>query len=465
MKIERKKFDNKKEFDLITGMIVSNEFIKEIHTIFSHKLLTSNAAKTVSKWCIEYYKKYNESPKQAIQDIFKSKLRNNEIEDDDAEIIEKFLLTLSDRFENSQDDIYNYPFFVDQSAEYLAERKLHALSEDIKSAIVKGKIDEAESYIAKHIRLERPQSSAIDIIADKDSIMEVLHAEDDVLIRLPGNIGDMIGDLCRGDFIAITAPMKRGKTHWLLEFGLRGVYRKCKVLFISLEMPKKAMLRRAYQSIMAQTKRETEIEIPYFTENGSIETKTVKKDGINSKDILKKAKALDTFLKSGGGFRMMCRPSNSLCVADIRTELYNLQHYNDFVPDIIIIDYADILAPEKDSSKEYRHKIDHSWKALRGLAQEMNALVITASQSTKAGFNQDVDEQGIAEDVRKLAHVTHMIALNQTKEEKKKNIMRAGMLANRNEEFQTDDEVVCLYSYSIGKPFLQTKWKDECNLD
>jgi replicative DNA helicase len=462
MKVERKKFDAKKEFDLITGMIVSDEFMKEIHPIFSPKLLTSPAAKLVARWCIEYYQKYSGAPKQTIQDLFRSKSREGKLEEADVEIIEKFLETINKRYEDNQDEVYNYEYYLDQSSSLLAERKLVMLTEDIKSAIVSGKIDEAEASVAKHIRTERPQSACVDIISDKESIIEVLTAEDDVLIKFPGAVGEMIGDLCRGDFFSIIAPMKRGKTHWLLEFGLRGVYRQCKVLFISLEMPKKAMLKRAYQSIMAQPKREMQVDLPFFSESGTIESRMVGKEGISSKKILKKADAMTTFLKSGGGFRLMCRPANSVNVQDVKAELHNLEHYDNFVPDIIIFDYADIMAAEEGSSKEYRHKIDHTWKALRGLAQERNALVITASQSTREGFNKDVDESGVAEDIRKLAHVTHMMTLNQSKEEKKRGIMRISMLANRNEEFQTDDEVVCLYNYSIGKPFLHSRWKNNC---
>ena len=46
------------------------------------------------------------------------------------------------------------------------------------------------------------------------------------------------------------------------------------------------------------------------------------------------------------------------------------------IPDVIIVDYADILAPEDTRQSEKRHQVDETWKALRRLSQEWHALVI-----------------------------------------------------------------------------------------
>ena len=459
MGIERKKFETKREFELITGMIVSDAFIKEIIPVFSPKYLSSSPAKTVARWCMEYFAKYQSAPKETIQDLFKSKTREGQLEEADVEIIEKYLDNLSRKYETLTDDNYNH-----QSATFLSEKNLMMLTEDIRTAITSGKVTEAEAAVAKYARLSRASTSSIDIIKDRERIIDILNSEDDILLKLPGALGDMIGPLSRGDFLAIIAPMKRGKTHWLLEFALRGLYRNLKVLFVSCEMTEKAMLRRTYQSIMAQPKRPQEVIIPYFDENGFVATREVPKEGIKAKTILKKAEAMTTFLQTGGGFRLLCRPSNTMSVSDLRMELHNLAYYDDFVPDIIVGDYADIFAPEKGGSKEYRHGIDETWKSMRALAQELNCLFITASQSTREGFNKDIDEKGVAEDIRKLAHVTHAMVLNQDKEQKKNQIMRAGMLVSRNEEFHTANEVACLYNYAIGKPFLSSRWVKDVNI-
>ena len=108
MGIERKKFETKREFELITGMIVSDAFIKEIIPVFSPKYLSSSPAKTVARWCMEYFAKYQSAPKETIQDLFKSKTREGQLEEADVEIIEKYLDNLSRKYETLTDDNYNH---------------------------------------------------------------------------------------------------------------------------------------------------------------------------------------------------------------------------------------------------------------------------------------------------------------------------------------------------------------------
>ena len=47
------------------------------------------------------------------------------------------------------------------------------------------------------------------------------------------------------------------------------------------------------------------------------------------------------------------------------------------------------------------------------------------------------------------------------KEEKQQQVMRLSVLANRNEEFHTEDELTVLYNYAIGKAYLDSRWKKQ----
>ncbi len=127
---------------------------------------------------------------------------------------------------------------------------------------------------------------------------------------------------------------------------------------------------------------------------------------------------------------------------------------------MIIIDYADILAAEQHmQSREERHKLNATWGGLRSLAQEKKCLVVTGTQTLRSTFKKDISEADIAEDIRKLAHVTHMFALNQNKEDKKRGVMRVGALVLRDDDFHIDNEVIALQCLAIGKPCLDSKWK------
>ena len=125
------------------------------------------------------------------------------------------------------------------------------------------------------------------------------------------------------------------------------------------------------------------------------------------------------------------------------------------MPDVIIIDYADILAPEPNTGQlNIRDQINSTWKALRRLSQEKHCLVIAPTQADAASYNQTLlDLRNFSEDKRKLSHVTGMLGLNQTKEEKGRGIMRLNWIVLREDNFQTDR---CLYvgqCLTLGRAF------------
>ena len=64
-KIKRIEVDASIERNIITGMITSNDFLKEIQPVIRTNLLQSSFARSLAKWCLEYYEEYEEAPKVA----------------------------------------------------------------------------------------------------------------------------------------------------------------------------------------------------------------------------------------------------------------------------------------------------------------------------------------------------------------------------------------------------------------
>jgi replicative DNA helicase len=438
------------EKEILTGLITDDKYIKEIQQFFRNELLQIPYVKTISKWCFEYHKKYDKAPQSDIQEIYNSHSNKGKIDETQLELIGKFLSQLSDNYEKAN----NVALQIDKAERYFKSRKIESLRDDLSAMLVADKIEEAEKSIGKFERVSRPSTIGIDII--RDNINHILFEDSDVLFRFPGALGDMVGDFCREDYALIAGPMKRGKSFWLQEIGLRALVRNLNVIYYSLEMSEKKMLKRIFQYFTGETKKEEDILLPFFKSN-AIEYKEVAKKGLTGDSILKKRKRIEKMINNSS-FRLCSFPTGSISVDDIKIHLDNLDHYNHFVPDVIIVDYADILAPERQSSKEERHRSNDTQKALRGLAQERHCLVVSASQTTRNTLSKDIDQEDIAEDVRKLAHATTVIALNQNKEDKKKNIMRVGMMVVRDDEFHVDDEVIVLECRKIGRCFLDSRW-------
>ncbi len=175
-------------------------------------------------------------------------------------------------------------------------------------------------------------------------------------------------------------------------------------------------------------------------------------DELNWQDGVKKGK--EFIDKVRRNFKLACFPNDSISVNGINTELALWEKYENFVPDVIVVDYADILAAI-DTRLEFRHRENQTWKALRALSQVRRCLVVTATQSDAASYGKErLNLSNFSEDKRKYGHVTMMLALNQTPEEKRKGLMRIGQLVVREDEFDTDRDVVVLQCLAIGRPFL-----------
>ena len=453
---KKNKIDVSDESKIITSMIISSDFIKNIKEFCETSLLEIKMSKIVCQWCLDYYKKYNSAPKKTIKDIYENE--KEELDEDTADLIHEFLVTLNNNYDDKN---YNVDYEVDRAERFFRLKKLKRATEQLNGAIAAGKPDEAENIMKDFRRAKIIRSTGVDVFSDNNSMANVFFSEDDdYLLKFPGDLGKMLGGWNREDLIAVVAPPKRGKSWWMQEIAILAIMQGLKVLFVSLEMPEKQVLRRIYMRILSETKggKEAEVQVPYFDDYGNIKQKTSFKKGIKHNRTKKKLKSIKNMVKNSG-FRVVCYPAYSLDIDEFSDVIDNLEYYDDFVPDVIICDYFDIFRTSKKA--DHRNQIDYIWKIGRSIAQIKHLLFVTGTHSNRGTFNRDIEEGDITEDIRKLNHVAAMFALNQTPDEKKQGIMRVKSLINRHDDFDTTEEVVVLQQLKIGRPYLDSKWKSE----
>jgi intein/homing endonuclease len=252
---------------------------------------------------------------------------------------------------------------------------------------------------------------------------------------------------------------------WCLSY--MSMFSGLRVVFFSLEMTENQIKRRAWQSLVAQPKKDMKVEIPYFMESDNnkwlIEKKKVFKKGVNIDEIEKKQKRF-RMISRGGDVWIKVIPAGSFSIDDIIIEIDNMRYYDKCIPDIIVIDYADILRPSRSvERKEIRHQLDYTWRTMRGLAQEKNVLVVTASQTNRAGYKQDVSEDLCAEDKRKIDHVSKMMGINRTKEDLLNGMVRISHIVERDGKID-HRQVAVLNCLEIGRPYIDSRYADEVEL-
>ena len=170
--------------------------------------------------------------------------------------------------------------------------------------------------------------------------------------------------------------------------------------------------------------------------------------------------AIDAFfIQNKRRFKLSTHANGTLTIKEIKALLDVWEREDGFVPDVIAIDYADLLVPE--ARTEFRHQVDEIWRGLRNLSQERHCLVVTATQADARSYEQNrLKVSNFSEDKRKNAHVTAMYGLNQDPKDREKQLgwMRINEIVIREGDFSNSNEVYVLQNLRRGRPFLGSFW-------
>lgn len=515
MRVTVKQVRGDMERRIVTGMIVSDQYMRQALSVLAVDRLESPYARTVASWCLQYFKQYGKAPQQHIQDLFHSHTRKG-MDSDLSELVESFLSSISDEYANS--DKLNVPYLLDQTREYFTTKALRELSEDISTELANGNTMQAETLLSSYKKTSLPTNDTINPFTDKEEIFQSFENNVEPLFTLPGAIGDAMNEqFVRGGLVGFMGREKIGKTWFLMDLAVRAVRARCNVVFFGVgDMSRAQMVRRFHVRISGRSNRprycrETLIPVVDCKRNqlnmcrksrrscscgvlsseemeAGPEMKEIYKERASSKYkpcALCRDRRISKFSPSlwyklrpaveqltwregfrngvkltsrlkGRDFKQVDAPTKTLKVSDINNRLQMWEWNEGFVADVVIIDYADILAPE-NGNKDFRHQENEKWEGMRALSLSRHCLVITATQANAASYNvRSLGMENFSEDKRKYAHVTAMYGLNQTTKEKRNGVMRVGSILMREDDFSVEDEVTVLQSLHSGKPLLDS---------
>lgn len=124
-------------------------------------------------------------------------------------------------------------------------------------------------------------------------------------------------------------------------------------------------------------------------------------------------------------------PTKTATVQSVRSYIQRLEAVKKFRPDIIVVDYADLLKGMRGYS-EGRHELQGVYEDLRALAQELNVVVITADQTNRSALNDEVVTLGaIAESYAKATVCDVILTISRRAEDKISHTGRMFVAKNR----------------------------------
>ena len=151
---------------------------------------------------------------------------------------------------------------------------------------------------------------------------------------------------------------------YLINVGANILLQKYNVLHISLEMSEEITTQRYDMRLLGLTKDDLKTDF---------NTSTKKLKELLSNHI--------------GKLTVKRFPSSTVTATDISTYMKRLENIKGFVPDVLVIDYADIMR----SSNKYndrRFELDMIYQELRNIGVEFNIPVITATQLNRSALSK-----------------------------------------------------------------------------
>ena len=468
-----KKVDRKHERDLLVGMIVDRNFLAQISSHYKEEYLKNSYAKTIAKWCLDYFEKYDEAPFNKIQDIFEYHDRKGEINDDDVDLIEKLLEQVNEDFQEG--DGINTPFLLDKTEEYFNRVRIENLIQELEYELSEGNVAQADDAISNSREVKLTSNHAIDPLAEEEKIRDAFENVSEPLFTVGGHIGKMLNEqLCRDSFLGIQAPEKSGKTwllYWLAREALKA--RKKVVIFQIGDMTEnQSIVRMAIANAGKSNKMQYcgQFKYPlgfYATERDERECESAPKGydlEYDMVDIEKPlcwrgaVKANEEFykknrLKKDKYLRLITTPANSINMKNIDAELEKLEREEDFVADVVIVDYMDILAAESPKDEGTRDRINNNWIQAKALCNKRHILLISATQADAGSYEGVLQSRAnFSEDKRKYAHINGMLGLTQNDNEKRDGIIRLNWIMVREGEFLTSKPCYVAQSLRRGRP-------------
>jgi len=459
--MKSKRYDGSEMRRILVGMVTDQTVCSRIASRWNDGgLFDTPWANLVGGWCVEHVRKYDNPPNGQLQSLFDAWSETTRAPEETVEGVEKFLTHLSR--EHDQSEKHNSDHLLDRADRYFNKVKIQKLKAGIEDELDAGQVERAYDLVVSHSRVELGQGSLVKPAEDYEAWRDAFSTERSrPLFSYPGALDRFLGSaMVRDSLIAFMAPDKTGKSMVLLDAAFRVVKNRLKVAFFDVgDMTEADILMRLGQRTVRKPEMPCSVNFPMSIDReGNVETEVRRFE-----KRLGPAECFKAFKKVCRGndvLRVSCHPNSSIDVMGILSILRDWAR-EDWVADVVVIDYADILAPPA-GVRDTLDQIDLTWRQLRRMSQEMHALVLTATQASALAYSSKVKglgKQHFSGRKTKLAHVNGMIGLISNPEDAKKGITRVNWIVRRRGRFNENSIMPVAGCLDLATPFIRTPEK------
>lgn len=377
---------------VISSLLKHKEFLQNIIDVLDAEEFDNPSHKWIVKEVIKYYQKYHTTATPEYLSIEVKKMENDVLK---VSVVDQ----LKEALKSTNDDRV---YVEEEFSNFCKNQQLKKALLTSVDLLGKNQYDDIRYIIDK--ALKAGQDKLIGLEYEKD-IESRYRNEDRKPIGTPWpNVNELLmGGLGSGDFGIVFGSPGGGKSWMLVNLGAEALRLGYNVNHYTLELSQEYVGKR-YDSV--------------FT-------------GIDFQNVhLHRKEVEDAVEKLPGKLTIKEYPMGKTTISTIEAHIQKCQALGK-APDIIIIDYVDLLK-SKSKSSERREEIDDVYTAAKGMARQFKLPVWTVSQVNRAGANDDVIEgDKAAGSYGKIMIADFILSLSRKRQDKVNGTGRIHVMKNR----------------------------------
>lgn len=397
---EFQKFGSAFQQKLCQLILDEREFADQMFEVLNISYLELKYLQVFVKKIFEYRQDYKVHPsRETMMMVLRSGL------DKEDEVVQK---QTRDYFARLPDSVEDAEYVKNTALNFCKKQKLKEAmikSVDIIENTANVPFDEVAKTLNDALKAGTNTNLGHDFIKD-------FEARYQMKVRSPISMGweemDKItsGGLGRGELGIVIASTGAGKSMAMVAIGANALSAGLKVLYITLELSAEVIGLR-FDSALTGFKLG---ELKSF-----------------------KNEVFDQISKCDGQLKIKEYPARSASLVTIHNHIDKLIR-SGWKPDLVIVDYGDLLKPVGIAQRELRHDLESIFTGMRGLAQEFNSAFLSASQVNRAGAaNMElVTMEHISEAYSKCFNADFIFAITRTLRDRQNNTGKMFIAKNRN---------------------------------
>ena len=377
---------------VLSSLLTHKEFLLNIQDVLSEEYFDNTAHRWIIKEILKYYQKYHTCPSMDVLKVELKKIDNEVLQ---VSIKEQ----LREAYKASDEDL---KYVEEEFSNFCKNQQLKKALLTSVDFLNAGDYDSIRSMIDNALKAGQDKNMGHEYNKDVESRYREDHRK---IVPTPWeSFNELLqGGLGNGDFGLIFGSPGGGKSWSLVALGGYAVKLGYNVLHYTLELGADYVGRR-YDA--------------FFT-------------NISVQDITKyKTKIEDVVNQLEGQLIIKEYPTGKASISTIESHIKKCIDL-DFKPDLIIIDYVDLLRSKKNN-RERKDEIDDIYISTKGLARELNLPIWSVSQVNRAGAKDDIIEGDKAAGSYDKMMVTDVaISLSRKRQDKVNGTGRFHIMKNR----------------------------------